>query len=413
MSHSNRRIREVLAERLERGATDDGEGRQGEVAEEVTDAQLLKEIDAQRLLMIAVATGRRELDDDHNEEYMLRRERIDDALRERGLDNPNPYDDLWSWQAKWSGDLPKYPQRREYASSLYKPLTDLIRSGRARLRPEVTGWVKVDAILRDVAVGVTRAKHEHDHQAIGLLCREALIAVADAVHDPARHPPTDDKTPSKTDAKRRLDAYLAVELQGDGNEEVRRLTKAVAALADAVVHRQSATIRDAALAAEATMAVVNLLTIIAGRRDKPVASIRDELGEGLARAEAEAAEWKQKHDAIVGFSTSATLGGDGVPGTQFIRVVGSQEFDVDALDYCISSGARITTQNVALRGRDVRVPITHSHVDLTFHRGFTGGPHRLDVILRVRLRAGALHKTEEVPARIVQDVGSGTTRLVG
>ncbi len=41
-----------------------------------------------------------------------------------------------------------------------------------------------------------------------------LITLADVVHDPARHPPNDDKIPSRTDARRKLEAYLAVELQG-------------------------------------------------------------------------------------------------------------------------------------------------------------------------------------------------------
>src|SRR5262249_54561211 len=152
---------------------------------------------------------------------------------------------------------------------------------------EPTGWSKVDTILRDIAINVAREQSEHEYQGVGLLSREALVALADAVHDPARHPPTDDKTPSKTDAKRRLDAYLAVELPGSGNEEARRYAKAAVDLANAVQHRQGATLRDAALAAEAANDVVNVVAIISGRRDKPLESIRVELAERLARVEAE------------------------------------------------------------------------------------------------------------------------------
>lgn len=346
---------------------------------------------------------------------MLRRERIDDALRERGLHDPNPYDDLWSWDAKWnSGDLPKYQHRRDYVSDLYKPLTELIRSGRAALLAEPTGWAKVDAILRDVAADLANAKTDHEHQVVGLLCREALIALADAVHDPARHPPTDDKTASKTDAQRRLEAFFAVELPGSSNEEVRRLVKAALAVANAVQHRQGATLRDAALVAQATNGIVNLVAIIAGRRDKPLESMREELAERLRRAEAQAMEWQGKHDALVGFSTSATLAGEGVPGTQYVHVVGSQLFEVMALDYCLATGTRIATANFdSLHGRDVRVPINHAYVQQTFWKGFKDGPHIVDILLRVRLRAGELRKTEEVPARVEQDVALGVMRLVG
>lgn len=73
----------------------------------MNDAELLREIDAQRLLMIAVSTGRGSIDA-KNDEYIERRDRIRGALRERNLEDPNTYDDLWAWYGKWSsGDLPK------------------------------------------------------------------------------------------------------------------------------------------------------------------------------------------------------------------------------------------------------------------------------------------------------------------
>jgi len=42
---------------------------------------------------------------------------------------------------------------------------------------------------------------------VGLFCENALLALADAVHDPVRHPTVDGINPSKTDVKLRLDAY--------------------------------------------------------------------------------------------------------------------------------------------------------------------------------------------------------------
>ena len=50
-------------------------------------------------------------------------------------------------------------------------------------------WEKVEAFSRDIAIAMVQAKSSRDYQPIGVRCREALIALADAVHDPARHPP--------------------------------------------------------------------------------------------------------------------------------------------------------------------------------------------------------------------------------
>ena len=57
----------------------------------MTDADLLKEIEAQRLLMISVSIGQATIES-KNDEYIERRGRIGAELRHRGLDDPNEYD---------------------------------------------------------------------------------------------------------------------------------------------------------------------------------------------------------------------------------------------------------------------------------------------------------------------------------
>lgn len=83
------------------------------------------------------------------------------------------------------------------------------------------------------------AETEEDFQAVGLLGREALISLAQAVCDPDAHPPLDGVVPSETDAKRMLEAFVAVALPGSGNEEGRRLVKSAVSLADSLQHRRS------------------------------------------------------------------------------------------------------------------------------------------------------------------------------
>jgi hypothetical protein len=59
-----------------------------------------------------------------------------------------------------------------------------------------------------------------------------------------------------------------VELAGGINEAARRHAKATLDVANDLQHRRTATFRDAALCAEATTSVINLVAIISGRRNR-------------------------------------------------------------------------------------------------------------------------------------------------
>jgi hypothetical protein len=102
---------------------------------------------------------------------------------------------------------------------------------------------------------------------VGLLCREALISVAQAVYDAERNPPTDGVSPSETDAYRILEAFIAAELAGSSNEATRGHAKAALSLTNDLTHRRTATFREAAMCAEAVTSTANLIAIVSGRRD--------------------------------------------------------------------------------------------------------------------------------------------------
>ena len=72
----------------------------------------------------------------------------------------------------------------------------------------------------------------------------------------ATHPGRDD--PSSTDAKRMLEAVIAVELGGGSNEIARKHAKAAMDLALGLQHDRRATFRAAALCEEAATSVVKL-----------------------------------------------------------------------------------------------------------------------------------------------------------
>lgn len=237
----------------------------------MTDDELVSEIEAQISVMVAVATGGPRIQE-VNDQYIERRHRIAAELKRRGLEDPNPHGDLWAWYGRWSaGDMPSWASRRTHLTEMYQGLIDQIRNGPdttgAQLYQEPTGWPRVDRGIYELRRRLEQAETEEQFQAVGLLCRETLVSVAQVVYDPERHSTDDTTEVSDTDAKRMLEAYIAVELGGGVNEGVRRHAKAALTLANDLQHHRTATYRQAALCAEATTSVVNLVAIMAGRRD--------------------------------------------------------------------------------------------------------------------------------------------------
>jgi len=137
---------------------------------------------------------------------------------------------------------------------------------RAQVFEEPTGWQKVDRQVQEVRLRLDTAEAEEQLQAVGLLCREVLISVAQEVFDPLRHKPVDGIVASETDAKRMIEAFMETELAGTSNEEARAHVRAALRLALAVQHKRTADFRTAALCAEATFSVINIVAILGGRR---------------------------------------------------------------------------------------------------------------------------------------------------
>jgi hypothetical protein len=70
---------------------------------------------------------------------------------------------------------------------------------RVQVFEEPTGWQKVDRQLQEVRLRLDAAETEEQWQAVGLLCREVLISVAQEVYDPNCHRPREGAVPSATD----------------------------------------------------------------------------------------------------------------------------------------------------------------------------------------------------------------------
>jgi hypothetical protein len=236
----------------------------------MNDEELLRRVESLKDTMVAVSTGGPRIDN-VNPDYQMEYSEVDRELRTRSIPNPNPYSDLWQWYGRWSsGDLPSYSSRRVFLAELFAPVLDQLRArvtGRGGEPPAPTGWTRVDRTVGEARMRLAEAASEEQFQGIGLLCREVLVSLAQAVYVPDRHPPLDGIQPSDSDAKRMLEAYLAVELGGGANEEARAHAKSALRLAVALQHRRTADFRQAAMCVEASAAVVNIVAITSGRRD--------------------------------------------------------------------------------------------------------------------------------------------------
>ena len=232
---------------------------------------LILSVEALRDQMIAVATGGPRIQD-VNDDYRRKRCDLKESLEQLGLQEASPYDDLWEWYGRWSsGDLPTYRSRRQYLRDMYAPLLrqleDLGRGMRPPALASPTGWPNVDRVTEKMRLQLARARDEEDYQQVGLLAREAMISLGQAVFDPSRHSSQDGVEPSASDAKRMLEAFIATELAGQPNEAQRSHARASLKLANDLQHSRTAGFREAALCAEATTSVINIVAIVSGRRD--------------------------------------------------------------------------------------------------------------------------------------------------
>lgn len=232
-------------------------------AEPAGSAPLLAELIIQRATMISVATGGKRIQD-VDDYYVARQSRILNRMPAT-VAYENGFASLWDWYAYWKDNLATYADRRKYLRELFGTAIEGIAT-RPAVRPatrEPTGWERVDRALIKARGALDTAQAEEDWQAIGLLCREATISLAQAVYDAAIHEPLDGVVPSSTDANRMLEGFFAHAFAGPSNKEVRAHARASLALALNLQHRRTATRQLAALCVEATSSTAAVISIIA------------------------------------------------------------------------------------------------------------------------------------------------------
>lgn len=233
-----------------------------------TKENLLKDIEFLKNTMISVSTGGQriqEINDEYKKKFLL----VNKTLQKLNLQNPNLFNDLWGWYGKWSSEFPTYQERRTFIRELYTSLQQILEENEEpeliAVTVDLTGWERIERSLAQITIKHKEAVSEEQFQIVGLLCRETIINLAQAVFNSEKHPSLDGTLISKTDAKRMLESYIAVELAGSSNEKLRKYAKSTLDLANELTHKRTATKKDSSLCSVATISLINFIGTIEGR----------------------------------------------------------------------------------------------------------------------------------------------------
>ena len=234
----------------------------------ISKESLLKDIEYLKNIMISVSTGGQRIQD-VNDLYKSKYITTSKALDLIDFKNPNPYKDLWEWYGKWSSTFPKYIERRAFINEMFNTLISQLEekdtTELVSVSIDLTDWERIERSINEIKIRQVSAQNEEQCQVVGLLCRETIISIAQAVYNPEKHPITDNISVSKTDAKRMLEAYISVELSGSSNESLRKYAKVTLDLANELTHKRTATKKDVSICATATISLLNIIGTIEGR----------------------------------------------------------------------------------------------------------------------------------------------------
>jgi hypothetical protein len=128
--------------------------------------------------------------------------------------------------------------------------------------PRGSHWSKLRRQLGMLQSQLASAKAEPEFQAVGLLCREILVTLMQALHNVDLEHVNRIEGKSLTDAKGLMEVYLAKHHNGGSNATLRKQMNASFDLANELQHKRTATRSHAFLCAEATEATVRIMCVL-------------------------------------------------------------------------------------------------------------------------------------------------------
>lgn len=233
-------------------------------------ALLRQNIETIRDIMISVATGRQQIQVE-NTRYTTLYAQIQHDCKVLNLTFNNPFPNLWAWYGKWKADFRTYQERRAYINDLFAPMLvyfdenmNFNNVSKVETLVELDEWDRITRTLTKIKRDSNNAKNEEDFQTVGLLCREVIISLAQAVYNPKLHGSTDEKgvVIGNSDANRMIGNYVNIKLSGGSNEELRAYARNTNKLANRLTHERNATKKDMLLSVASTIALINFIGII-------------------------------------------------------------------------------------------------------------------------------------------------------
>lgn len=228
---------------------------------------LRQDIETVRNIMISVSTGGSRIQEEENR-YRTINATVVEKCKKANIVYNNDFKSLWDWYDKWKAELPKYQERRLFVNNLFSPTFEALDTNTETSSVEtlvnIDEWDRIKRTLAKIKRNSTIAKNEEDYQTVGLLCRELLISLAQAVFKPEMHGSTDDDGTviGKTDAVRMIENYIRFQLKGSYNEELRTFAKNANKLANTLTHKRNATKKDMMLTISSTVSVINLIGVL-------------------------------------------------------------------------------------------------------------------------------------------------------
>ncbi|ROR55443.1 hypothetical protein EDD41_2717 [Luteococcus japonicus] len=173
--------------------------------------------------------------------------------------------DYWAAQ----GCSGSWQARRLLVRQVLDPAFDFLDGlEESRIRDELTtgvtsrqslGWPAVDAEIAGLRQRFQTARSAQDYRDVGNRCVAVVEALSAAVYDPSKHLRDGETEPPVAKSKQRLERYVEGSLAGKENLEVRGLATKVINLAQAVKHASTPSRRDAGIAADSVILLVNIL----------------------------------------------------------------------------------------------------------------------------------------------------------
>lgn len=209
----------------------------GIIGGEVGKNKLKQSIETIRDIMISVATGG-SLIQNEDDRYQKLQAEILLNCKKLNLTYNNTYVKLWDWYGKWKADFPTWQERRTYIYELFSPtlayFDEVEPAQNMDTFVELSEWERIERTIIKIKEEAIIAKDEEDFQGIGLLCRDVIISLAQAVFNPMIHGDTDENGThiGNSDAVRMLKNYINFALPGRDSKELRDYIKTVNAIAN-------------------------------------------------------------------------------------------------------------------------------------------------------------------------------------